>query len=849
LLPPASTMHINSLFKYWTYRLFAPGVVLRETYDAFRELLDLDSRSHELMADLEDVYYQGKKEDFCRIGTRYDALAASVGAMVTSLERMAPGSFVTLREYYRKFDFYSRFLLAPPTLHFGPPFVLALTDAGAGTPELVGGKSSTLAQLAAALHLPVPPGFVITVNSFHYLLEYNDLRRPINELLGQIDLTQPDTLARISSELTGLIQNAEVPPDVLDAILFTHGSLFPGRANEIQMAVRSSAVNEDGECSFAGQYTTVLDVEQQDLITAYLTVLAGKYSPEALAYRIHSGLSDEETPMAVLVLEMIDALTSGVVYTGDPAMAESSKLFIHTIQGQGEALVSGRMIPQVTIIDRKDTSHCQFEQDGGEPSAPHQPERWLTADQAADLAAQCLQIEAHFGSPQDIEWAMDDIGTVIFLQSRPLQSHGTRMQNKSAEDGGFRAIEEKPLFLGGTMAAWGQAWGSAYCVDGDHPVELVPEGAILVIRETLPSYVQVLHRVSGVLAELGSVAGHFSTVCREFGTPLLCGLGSNIRDIHQGQILTMDAENRAVYEGNLLPRIAAIPLHESQKNLPFYRKLRKILATITPLHLIDPAAKGFTPESCRSLHDIIRFCHEQAVRTMFSLGDRLGARSRQRKKLLSPLPFDIFLVDVGGGLTSSAAQDVEISIEQILSTPFQALWTGLTHASVQWQDRAHFDWKHCGELTMADGIVSTEAPDFASYAVLGGDYVNLIMRFGYHFTLVDALCGEDSSTNYCQFRFAGGGADFSGRLLRLNFISTLLKRAGFQIETRGDLLDARISTRTIPEMKAHLLTLGRLLGATRLMDMALHDQQEVEQYVQDFLAGSTANDGAELSAD
>ncbi|MEK6201251.1 MAG: hypothetical protein N2A40_02350, partial [Desulfobulbaceae bacterium] len=300
--------------------------------------------------------------------------------------------------------------------------------------------------------------------------------------------------------------------------------------------------------------------------------------------------------------------------------------------------------------------------------------------------------------------------------------------------------------------------------------------------------------------------------------------------------ITMSAEEKVVYQGDLLTRLATVPLHETQKRLPFFRKMRKLLDIITPLHLVDPKARGFTPESCRSLHDIIRFTHEQAVRTMFSLGDRLGNRSRNRKKLLSDLPFDIFVVDVGGGLVPSAAQEEELRVEQISSTPFLALWTGLTHPSVQWQERAHFDWKHFGEMAMADGIASTDSPDFASYAVLGADYVNLIMRFGYHFTLVDALCGKDSSNNYCQFRFAGGGADFSGRLLRLDFISTLLKQAGFQVETRGDLLDARISALAIPEMKDQLVTLGRLLGATKLMDMVLHDQQEVQQYVQNFVA-------------
>lgn len=829
-------MFVNTLLKYWTYRLFAPGVVLRDTYDAFRELLVFDSRSHELMAELEELYYQGKKEDFCRIAARYDALATSVGGMVASLERMAPGSFVTLREYFRKFDFYCRFLLAPPALRFGPPFVLQLTSYPLKS-ELTGGKCAALAELAQALHLPIPAGFVITVNSFHYLLEYNDLRNPINTLLAAIDLDQPDTLAQSSRELMGLIRNAEIPPDIHDAIMAAHAAISdPGRAETIRVAVRSSAVNEDGDCSFAGQYATFLDIRKEEILSSYLNVLASKYTPEALTYRINSGLSDDETPMAALILEMVDAQASGVIYTIDPAGEKeqnSPYLFIHAIHGQGESLVSGKVIPQVIVVDRVDRkSPATFRLDSSNPETPAQSSV-LTDSQINALADAALKIESHCETPQDIEWALTKTGEILFLQSRPLH----RQAPLSPEGGqpAAVAIDAIPLLQGGTMAALGQACGPAYRVDAGHPVEEVPTGSILVVKETLPSYVQVLQRAQGVLAGLGSVAGHFSTVCREFGIPLLCGLENRVEAVQHGQLITMDAEKRMVYEGDLLPRLATIPRHEAQKHLPFYRKMRKLLNSITPLHLVDPKAKEFAPESCRSLHDIIRFSHEQAVRTMFSLGDRLGNRNRNRKKLLTNLPFDIFVVDVGGGLVPEAAQEEFIRPEQISSAPFQALWAGLTHPSVQWEDRLHFDWKKFGEMTMSDGIASNDSADFASYAVLGSDYVNLIMRFGYHFTLVDVLSGDDDSNNYCQFRFAGGGADFSGRLLRLEFISTLLKEDGFQVSTKGDLLDARLSTLPAPDMQAHLLILGRLLGATKLMDMALHDREEVQQYVQDFL--------------
>ncbi len=824
-------MFVNTILKYWTYRLFAPGVVLRATYEAFRELLAFDSESHERMAELEALYYQGKKEDFCRIAIRYEALSTSVGGMVASLERMAPGSFVTLREYYRKFDFYGKLLLAPPSLHCCPPFVLALAETPC-PPELVGGKSSSLSELANGVHLPVPPGFVITVNSFQYLLEYNDLRSRIAPLLATLDLTVPESLERISQELMHLILGAEIPPAIDEAILNAYAALAASLPQEqkksLLVAVRSSAVGEDGECSFAGQYATLLDVEKETLLSSYLTVLASKYSSEALSYRIHCGLADEESPMAVVVLQMVDARVSGVVYTCDPAGLETELLYIHAVRGQGEALVSGRVVPEVVTVERKRSERFPLNQED-------ESIQILTDAQITALADASLRIEAYFGMAQDIEWAMTVAGEILFLQSRPLQIRTVNTQNEPAK---LFPITDKPLFQGGVMAASGQACGPVYCIDATHPLDQVPAGAILVIRETLPSFVQVLDRINGVLAELGSIAGHFSTVCREFGIPLLCGLSAPEQWLQQGQIITMDGESTTVYAGNLLPQLVKKPLYEVQKALPFYRKLRKLLDTITPLNLINPRDKDFAPESCRSFHDIIRFAHEQAVRTMFSLGDRLGNRAGGRKKLLSALPFDIFVVDVGGGLLSATVSSETIHLEQVSSAPFLALWSGLTHPSVQWQDRAHFDWKRFGEISLSDGIASSDAADFASYAVLGADYVNLIMRFGYHFTLVDALCGADSGNNYCQFRFSGGGAEFSGRLLRLDFIRTLLIRDGFQVETKGDLLDARVSSLTALEMEAHLCTLGRLLGATRLMDMTLHSPEDVQEFVCNFLSVS-----------
>jgi len=367
-----------------------------------------------------------------------------------------------------------------------------------------------------------------------------------------------------------------------------------------------------------------------------------------------------------------------------------------------------------------------------------------------------------------------------------------------------------------------------------HGDRQVPEGSILVLRETLPSAVRVLKQVRGVVAELGSVAGHFSTVCREFGVPLLLAVGNHIEDIVQGEELSLFADIQEVWQGNCVPAEKPIPQHEAQKDLPYYRRLHGLLDFVTPLNLLDPDSKHFVPESCRSLHDIIRYCHEMAVRTMFSLGDRGSGRAKGKRKLISDLPLDIFFLDVGGGLQIKDAAQEGVSVDEISSTPFRALWEGLTHPSVEWEERSHFDWKSFDDIALAGGIASKDSSDFASFAVVSDNYVNLNMRFGYHFTLVDAMCSDDATKNYCQFRFAGGGGDFSGRSLRIDFVQAVLLANDFQVTPKGDLLDSRIQQLTAEELMKRLKVVGRLLGVTKLMDMRLKDDIMVEELVREF---------------
>ncbi len=839
-------MLLNSLFKYWSYRLFAPGVMLRQTYDAFKTLLEQDGRSHDLMAEFEMLYHDGKREDFAAICRRYDEFSHAVAGMVDSLEQMNPADAVTLRDYFRKFDFYIRFLLAPPEQFSVPPFVVQFDP----VPEIsqAGNKACNLAVLKNELVAPVPAGFSITTSAFYKLIEHNHLREPINELLAAVDIEDQQSLQQQSAQLTALIRSAQIPPEVSADISRAYDLLERQRGCPVLTAVRSSAVSEDGEHSFAGQYRSVLGVSRKTVLESYLEVAASKYTPEVLFYRITLGLSDEETPIAVLVLSMVDAASSGVVYTVDPTAAgRRDRFVVHSIYGLGELLVSGATTADTFYVDREHAVIIEKKKGGQESKlmltggcpvetdlAPVESERFSISDaMALELAGWGRRIESYYGQPQDIEWAVTADDALFLLQARPLQQQVESLSRLKDSV----AVDAEPLLTGGRKAAGGAAWGRVHLANGGD-VQGIEEGVVLVVRSTPPSLVRSLSKLAAVVADRGSAAGHFATVCREFGVPLLVNTETATSVLRHGQEVTVDAEHGVVYAGRVELLVRDSGDGRKKDDIPYFNKLRTVLDFITPLKLIDPAADSFLPSSCRSMHDIVRYTHEQAVQAMFSLGDTVSGRSGKCRHLQTELPLDVYLLDVGEGICADAGDEEFIGLDQLCSRPFIALWQGLSHPGVDWHTHSHFDWKSFDDITLAGGVATKNSGDFASYAIISRDYLNLNMRFGYHFTLVDALCGQDSRANYCQLRFAGGGGDYTGKTLRLEFLVSVLGRLGLVTSVRADLLDARINDISCGELCQTLDQLGRLLGATKLMDMVLKEQDDVDHYVDQFFAGN-----------
>ena len=211
-------MLIKNLFKYWTYQVFAPGAALREKYDAFKSLLAHDKRAHELIAELEEIYYHQLRVDFSVIEGMCDDLSKSVCGIVEDLARVCPSRYSDLRDFFNKIDAYIKFILAPRKFDISPPFAIPMAEISAIDRALVGGKAHNLGAIKRDLPYPVPDGFVITTHAYHYIIESNNLSRQIDDRLAKLDIKSVASLDGVSRDLTEMVLAASIPTAVETAV-------------------------------------------------------------------------------------------------------------------------------------------------------------------------------------------------------------------------------------------------------------------------------------------------------------------------------------------------------------------------------------------------------------------------------------------------------------------------------------------------------------------------------------------------------------------------------------------------------------------------------------------------------
>ncbi len=798
-------------------RVFRPGTLMRERYNGFMELLHYDNIGLEIIADLQEIRHGHECADWARIDWLVRRVIKATRRMIHAFGAMSPGSARDILQWH---DRVAADILAGcslPVLPSDPPYLLDL-DGHPLEEHLVGGKAAALSRVMSHGGIHVLPGCVVTSRAWQLFVEHNDLRFRIDRALQSVRPHDHVKMTKLAEYMQNLILESEVPESVAGE-LSSRVRSYCRTSPDSRFILRSSAVAEDGSFSFAGQYESIPDVSFGGITEGYKRVLAGKYSPNALFYRIHHGFTDTETPMAVLVQPMLNPVASGVVYTRDPA-GGGDMLGIYAVRGRGEALMDGQVTPTAGLVPR-----CGPFCGGG-------IEHCLDEEVCTTLARSALQLEEIQGEPQDVEWALDAHNRLFILQTRPLTAAFDTVGARTCHLAGGSAVHN-PLPICLSRVAPGTAYGPVHAIkDCGRPTD-VPLGSILLVRSLRPELASLLDRVRGVLAESGSRACHFAAVAREFGIPVLVGPGVD-GIASMSPFVTMDGNNAHVYPGREEGLLKAAVRIEPRSS-PVANRLDRIMDRIGTLNLTDAMSSDFNLEHCSSLHDVIRLVHEMGVRTMFALVDKTGRGMGRARKLESELPLSMRIVDLGDGLNSDHRRTA-VGPQEIRCLPLRELWKGLASPDIFWDSNMpHMDWEEFDRISA--GIFGAKSALLASYAVVSKRYMHVLLRFGYHFSVVDSLLAETSKNTYVNFRFKGGGADMEGRLLRLTFIARVLGENGFGVAVKGDRLDAHMNRFCVEETRTGLVRLGRVLAMTRLMDMRLNAPEQIDPLIEEFYSG------------
>lgn len=845
----------------WLSRKLRPArqgmVAFQQKYESFKKLLEANNDTLELMARLEAVAAGNYIFDMQFIRSRSRAILDKVAQIVEHLNVLGDNRYEALKAVYQRLEERIQEEVAQELPQEIVPLVMNLNQVDRRHLLQVGGKNANLGEMKNRLGLPVPEGFVLTVAAYRLVLEENLLADRLRQLLQEVNPDDLTGLAEISVQQQKLLLRAEIPSRLREEAAWHYRKLAATLGYEPLLALRSSGIFEDQEFSFAGQFLTRLQVPWTEFFSAYLQVLASQFSPRALVYLAQRRLTHREQAMSVGCLAMIPAVASGVMFTADPMGVRTGVMLVDAAWGLGPAVVDGTVTPDHYVLS-KDRPPRLLEQQlsrkevkleaaanaGGPLTAPVPPELWeqpaLTPEQLQTLGQYALILEEHFGEPVDLEFAVDPQGKVWLLQVRPLQVLEPQESRREPA-----AVTAPVLISEGTVACFGVASGPVYLVRDDADLADFPEGAILVARHTNAKYGAILHKARGMVIDIGSATSHLAILAREFKVPALVDTGVATRILRPGQVITVDATNMRVYDGEVQELLmAARARRVTLSETPVYAKLRRVMRWITPLNLVDPKLGDLTPENCRTLHDIIRYAHQMGIKEMFELAERASQEGIHSVRLKTNLPFNLYIIDLGGGLAASPKAKF-VPPEAITSIPLRALWRGISHPDISWAGPIPIDMKGLYSVVTRSLTAATEHSDFwtRTFAIISRNYLNYSSRLGYHFATIDAYVSEVRNDNYITFRFKGGAADEVRRGRRVRFLGLVLEKLDFDVEVTGDLVVGRLWKYPQPLMEEKLDLLGRLMGCARQRDMLMADDALIQWYAEAFLAGNYKFEG------
>jgi pyruvate,water dikinase len=823
---------------------------LKEKFSVFQKLLEYNNQVLERMADMEEKLTGEYLFDRQYIKTNIQVIADGVFGIIDALNALSQNKY---RHLYNIFEDINKGLEQVLTYKLKIPesdLTIPLEKLNGEMITVAGGKIAHLGEVKNRLQLPAPEGFVISAYAFTKFMELNLFTEKINKTLlslSKMSIENLEELNSVSKDIQLIIRKSDMPYDLEMAIKDSYLQLCEKFGKSVNVSVRSSAILEDSDFSFAGQYATFLNVTGDSILDKYREVVASLFTPRAIFYYKTKGFTEGEMIMAVGVLNMIDAIAGGVMYTKDPNDPKSDYILINAVYGLGMWVVDGTVTPNAFTVSRhpeglirdKKISNqermlvCGNDRQLEEVMVPDEKrgKQCITDEHIALLAKYGLDLERHYGCPQDIEWAIDKDDRIYILQSRPLRTFQVQTSDVSIPT----RIEGYPVLLDkGVIACKGVGFGKAFILQDEENLKDFPEGGVLIARHTSPKFVTVMNKASAIVTDIGSSTGHMASLSREYQVPTILDTEIATRIIRNGQEITVDAMHCNIYEG----KVDELLEYASKKREPFkdthlFKTFEKALKLIVPLNLVDPETENFKPEYCKTFHDITRFSHEIAMNEMFSIGEGHDIKGVQTIPLDAGIPVGVHMLDIDSGIKENIKK---ASTEDILSIPFSALLRGMK--TMKWPEPRPADAKgFLGMLAQAASVPEGQlyAMGEKSFCIISRNYMNFSIRLGYHFSMIEAYAGENINDNYIKFFFKGGGAALDRRLRRIRLITDIIKKIGFKVNVKEDVIDAVLTKYKQQMIEEKLEAMGKLTAYTKQLDMVMFNDAVTDMYIEQFI--------------
>lgn len=466
----------------------------------------------------------------------------------------------------------------------------------------VGGKNGSLGEMIrniSKLEIRVPNGYVITTEGFKKYLEYNNISKNINEILGGIDYDDHVTLKRSGLKIRNLIQNGNFPEDIEKEILLFYSNLSSnykdseGRSqNFTDVAIRSSSTAEDlPEASFAGQQETYLNIRgPQQVIDSIKNCFSSLFTDRAISYRHKINFPQTKVSISVCVQKMVrsDLGSAGVAFTVDPDSGFKDAVIINGSWGLGEMVVGGSITPDEfvlykpnlekgidSILDKKlgnKSKKMIYDSNPKQPvitvkvSEEKKKEYCISEKDLITLGNWASKIEDYYCDfygkwcPVDIEWAIDGITNELFiLQARPETVYSNK-NNNILTTYNIDNKEEKKVLVEGISVGDKINSGKVKIIyslderDGSMGENSFEKGDILVTDITTPDWENIMQKAGGIITNKGGRVCHAAIIAREFGIPTIVGTRNCTEILKNFQEVTVsccEGEKGFVYDGKV----------------------------------------------------------------------------------------------------------------------------------------------------------------------------------------------------------------------------------------------------------------------------------------------------------